>query len=49
MTLALRTMADPMRSMVSGVMIDSKRLAPDRMTYSALSKSKEGTVPNVAE
>ena len=34
--------------MVSGVMMLSKRLAPDMITYLLLSRSKLGTVPKVA-
>src|SRR5579859_946001 len=38
-----------MRSMVSGVIKDSRRLAPAMIMYLAFSTSKEGTVPKVRE
>src|SRR5438876_11543405 len=45
----MRSVVESIRSIVSGVMNDSKRLAPDMMKYLALARSNAGTVPNVAE
>ncbi len=49
MSFALRYSADSIRSIVSGVMNDSSRFAPDMMMYFEFSKSNEGTVPKVSE
>src|SRR5579864_3643476 len=49
MSLALRYSADSIKSIVSGVINDSSRFAPDMMMYFEFSKSNEGTVPNVSE
>ena len=49
MSLALRYSADSIRSIVSGVMNDSSRFAPDMMMYFEFSKSNDGTVPKVSE
>src|SRR5512142_3265484 len=49
MSRAFRSWIDSIRSMVSGVINDSSRLAPARTTYFALYRSNDGTVPNVIE
>src|SRR5437016_8146686 len=49
MSLALRYSADSIRSIVSGVMNDSSRFAPDMVMCVVFRKSNDGTVPKLSE